>query len=519
MFPAGLVDLYERITQLKIKLVLFISILIIILLNPKIGYCVNLYLYNTENGTDILLKIQSPKGEWIQLALKEDVSKNGNVTRKIYRPTALLDDWNEWKLKGIFLNMAMMKWTAQTPEAESELLPTTKDRDYIILYQFIINLRDQIGSGYSAVVNMADLPFKLTVYDVNKMLIMSPNEDLIRHLGSFGYGIINATNVDIIEKAEKGSVSVILDPPFRDPYAVSISQFASKIQKPKESSPYLFIILPGLVIIIGLLAFSFYIINKIQKIQQDRNTLARNMSEMQRQMKSKDDKSVKPSKGDFIEQDKYYLDATLGAMRGVQQLLAERTATMQAGLPVYRIQNLIESIGAKLGGKWVDASRKRLSEIVRDMIGVDDSVTDFPNPVSIDELKQINWSEKFSSSVDKLTALVESRNVPEQTNRQIFEAIGRDVIATVVDAVDRNTKNSDPSIEEDLKRLLVMTNIKELDVKPGQLYNPDLHELVISSDPSLVTDRDQKITKVISRGLVLPSGKVIKSKVSIQRKV
>ncbi|MGB9597248.1 MAG: hypothetical protein ACPL7B_13285, partial [Candidatus Poribacteria bacterium] len=58
--------------------------------------------------------------------------------------------------------------------------------------------------------------------------------------------------------------------------------------------------------------------------------------------------------------------------------------------------------------------------------------------------------------------------------------------------------------------------IKELDVKVGQVYNPDLHELVVINDPSLVTDRSQKISKVISRGLILPNGKFIKAKVSIQ---
>jgi hypothetical protein len=62
-----------------------------------------------------------------------------------------------------------------------------------------------------------------------------------------------------------------------------------------------------------------------------------------------------------------------------------------------------------------------------------------------------------------------------------------------------------------------MTGMKEMDVKPGQVYNPDLHELVISNDPSLVTDREQKVTRIISRGLILPSGKIIKTKVSIQR--
>ena len=520
---------------MKTKLLLVISILVIIFFNPKSGYCVNLYLYNTEKGTDVLLKVQSSKGEWVQLALKEDTLKNGNVTRKIYRPVSPIDGWDNWKYD-IFRNIATMKWTAPIPEAESKLLPFTKDKDFITFYLFIVYLRDQIKSGYNAVVNITDLPFELIVYDVNKMLTMPPNEDLIKHLGSFGYGMVNATGIELINKAKEGSVSVILDPQFKEPYAVSMLQFTSKIPIPKEKSHYLFIVLLGLIFIIGLLAFSFYTMSKIQKIQQDRNTIARSMSEMERQMKSRDESSVKQSKGDLIERDKYYIDATLSAMREVQQLLAERTATMQLELPVYKIQAIIESIGAKSGGKWVDASQKRLSDIVRDMLGVvlpsihsgnrdggtrvDNSAMDFPDPMSIDEFKQVKWSEKFTPAINRLTALAESRNVSEQASRQILEAIGRDVIATVVDAVDRESnKNADPSIEEDLKRLLAMTNIKDLDVKPGQIYNPDLHELVISNDPSLVTDREQKISKVVSRGLILPSGKVLKAKVSIQRKV
>ena len=503
---------------MKTKLLLVISILVIIFFNTKSGYCVNLYLYNTEKGTDVLLKVQSSKSEWVQLALKEDTLKNGNVTRKIYRPVSPVDGWDNWKYD-IFRNITTMKWTAPIPEAENKILPFTKDKDFITFYLFIVYLRDQIKSGYNAVVNITDLPFELTVYDVNKMLTMPPNDDLIKHLGSFGYGIVNATDIELINKAKEGSVSVILDPQFKEPYAVSMLQFTSKIPVPKEKSHYLFIVMLGLIFIIGLLAFSFYTMSKIQKIQQDRNTIARSMSEMERQMKSKDESSIKQSKGDLIEQDKYCIDATLSAMREVQQLLAERTATMQMELPVYKIQAIIESIGAKSGGKWVDATQKRLSDIVRDMLGVDNSAMDFPDPMSIDELKQVKWSEMFTPAINRLTALVESRNMSEQASRQILEAIGRNVIATVVDAVDRDTKNADPSIEEDLKRLLAITNIKELDVKPGQIYNPDLHELVISTDPSLVTDREQKISKVVSRGLILPSGKILKAKVSIQRKV
>ena len=490
--------------------------LIIILLSPQIGYCMNLYLYNTENGADVLMKLQSPKAEWIQLALKEDVSKNGNVTRKIYKPTISHDGWDLWNYQNVFRNIATMKWTAKTPEAESKLLPFTKDRDFIIFYLFIIYLRDQIKSGYSAVINIAGLPFALTVYDVNKMLTMPPNDDLIRHLGSFGYGIINATGVDLIRKAEEGSISVIFDPPFKEPYAISMNQFTAKIEKPKERSPYLFIILPGLIVIIGLSGFSFYTMIKIKKIQQDRNELASDMSETESHTGSRDEESVKQSKDDFSEREKYYLDVALGAVREVQQVLVEQTATLQAGLPVYKIQSLIESIGVKLSGKWVDASKKRLSEIVWDMPGIDDSTAEFPDPVSIDEFRQIKWSERFTPAINRLTTLAESCNLSKQSSKQVLEAIGRDVITTVVGAVDRE-KNLDSSVEDDLKQLLAMTGMKEMDVKPGQVYNPDLHELVISNDPSLVTDREQKITRIISRGLILPSGKIIKTKVSIQR--
>ena len=62
-----------------------------------------------------------------------------------------------------------------------------------------------------------------------------------------------------------------------------------------------------------------------------------------------------------------------------------------------------------------------------------------------------------------------------------------------------------------------LVGIKEMDVKPGQVYNPELHELVIDNNKSMITDRQQKITKVISRGLILPDGKIKKAKVSIQR--
>jgi hypothetical protein len=499
----------------KTKLFLLTSMLIVIMLSPKIGYCMNLYLYSTENGADVLMKLQSPKGEWIQLAFKEDVSKSGNVTRKIYKPTISNDGWDLWNYQNVFRNIATIKWTTKTPEAESKLLPSSKDRDFIIFYLFITYLRDQLKSGYSAVINIAGLPFALTVYDVNKMLTMSPSDNLIRHLGNFGYGIINATGVDLIRKAEGGSISVIFDPPFKEPYAISMNQFTAKIEKPKERSPYLLIILTGLVVIIGLLGFNFYTMSKIKKIQREKNELAPNLFETESHTGPKDEESVKQSKNDFSEREKYYLDIALSAVREVQQVLAEQTTTLQADLPVYKIQSLIESMGAKLNGKWVDASKKRLSEIVRNMPEID-ATAEFPDPISIDEFREIKWSERFTPAIKRLITIAESRNLSKQVPKQELEAIGRDVITTVVGAVDRE-KNLNPSVEDDLKQLLAMVGMKEMDVKPGQVYSPDLHDLVISNDPSLVTDREQKITKIISQGLILPSGKIIKAKVSIQR--
>ena len=146
-------------------------------------------------------------------------------------------------------------------------------------------------------------------------------------------------------------------------------------------------------------------------------------------------------------------------------------------------------------------------------------------------IKNIDISEalKVKGVITVLTAI----DVPGSNlfgivikNQQIFvkdkARYYGDVVAMVVDAVDRekNVKVSlDTSVESDLKQLLSITGIRELEIKTGQTYNPEIHELVISSDPSLVTDREQKITKIISRGLILPNGKIIKAKVSIQRRV
>jgi hypothetical protein len=493
-----------------INQVFFATILIMAFLSIQNAYCANvdLYIFSTSNNDSILLKMQSFAGEDIQIVLKEETVKDGNM--KIYKPVMQNELWDYWKFN-FFLNLAKIR-------SKDDIIKSTPYDDYIIFYRFIQFIREQVKSGYSSTIQFAGQQIDITVYDVRKMLEAKPNEDIIRRLGSFGYGIANASGVDLIKKSQESSISVVLPIPFKELFANSIRQFAEKIQQPTQISPYLFIILPCSLIIIGLIIFSIYIFRKSQRLQLEKAKIMRDMSEMERKNRSVVEK---PNKNivDYSQRDRYCLDLSLNAISDIHQILTDQVIAMQAGKSVIKIGSLLESISAKVSGNWIDVSKKRLSQIVQDMVKTTPSITNIPKPESIDEFKQVDWRKEFIPVINSIIASAESSNEPSQESQQILANIGRDVIVPIVDAIDRekSKRSLDISIDDDLRQLLIIAGIKESDVKIGAVYNQDLHELVVMNDPSLVTDREQKISKIVSRGLVLSNGNIIKAKVSIQK--
>ncbi len=197
--------------------------------------------------------------------------------------------------------------------------------------------------------------------------------------------------------------------------------------------------------------------------------------------------------------------------------LSDRIISAELRLPINKVQSLVESISNKIDRKLAEIVRKRLNEILQNSnitTGLDMNLN---IPDNIDEFNRINWHEKVDFMLDRLTKALIS---PDDSYKKVAELIAHDIVTVIVSAIDgeKNIHGStDSSIENDLKNLMEILGIKEIEVTPGQAYDPEIHELVIDNSRSMTTDRQQRVTKVISRGLILPDGKIIKAKVSIQR--
>jgi len=89
---------------------------------------------------------------------------------------------------------------------------------------------------------------------------------------------------------------------------------------------------------------------KMRSLQEEKRKLARDISDMARQIKTTDDKSVKGNKDESAQRDRYCLESALGALWDVHKLL-QRPDMTKVDLPINKIQNLLDSIGCKNGRK------------------------------------------------------------------------------------------------------------------------------------------------------------------------
>ncbi len=508
MSRVGLVDNIRR-SRLKILILFGISSMVILLCFQCV-YCANfdLYIFSSDNDEEILIKIQSFAGENIQIILKEDVIKDSNI--KIYKPVMENELWDYWKFS-IFLDLAKIS------ESKNNQKNSTDENDYVTFYRFIKLIKDKIGSEYSSIIQFADEQINITAYNINNMLESEPSEDIIRRLCIFGYGVDNANYDFLLKKSKEGATSVVIPLPFKEIFANSVRQFAKNVKKPIHISLYTVVVLILSLAVICLVIFIFREGKKSKKIRRENARLLRNLANIQHQSqsiseKAKDIKDI----ADNPQTESYYLDLFFNVILDIYKFLNNQITITRTDESIKKIELLLESISSKVNGNWVDVAKKRLFEIVKGALKTDSSELNISKPKSIDEFQKIDWSKEFMPIVDKLTTCVKSGNEPSQESKQLLAEIGRDVIAPIVIAIDREKGNIDPSVEDGLKELMTITGIKELDVKLGQVYNHALHELVVINDPSLVTDRDQRISKIISRGLILPDGNIIKAKVSIQ---
>lgn len=469
-------------------------------------YCeeLSLYIYMTDaaDKEKVLLKIQRPNKEWLQYIFDEDVYKQGNITRKIYKPLESLDNWNKWKYEWL-INLSKAVLESQSNENLQQI-------DHVLYFRLIKFLQEKVKSNYSA--NIQQLNAK--VYLVNKMIESPPDDILTKHLITFGYGF-ETTEPDEIEKMiKKGYDSAILPQPFKVSFHTSMKDYYAKIPKAINFRLYLYFI-PTLIVLLILIVAGFYTRAISQRAFHNNQLLKKRLADLDIQLKTENEKIIQQYKNELAEKEREYLKTTSKVLEDLWQLLSERIISVSAKLPISKIKELVESIGNKINGTMIEIVRKRLNEILQNNNTGLDLHLNIPD--NINEFSKVNWHDKYNSMLDRL---IEASTSSEVRYKKVSELIARDVITVIADAVDikKNIHGSvESSIENDLRTLMDLVGIKEMDVKPGQVYNPELHELVIDNNKSMITDRQQKITKVISRGLILPDGKIKKAKVSIQR--
>ncbi len=242
------------------------------------------------------------------------------------------------------------------------------------------------------------------------------------------------------------------------------------------------------------------------------------MADLDIQLKKENEKIIQQYRDDLVAKERECLKGISKVLEDLWQILLDQIVSAETKLPINRIKLLVESISDKTNSEWTETVKKRLNEILQNSTSITtESDLHLNIPDNIDEFNRINWHEKFSSMLNRLVKALASL---DDNHEKVAELIARDVVAIIIDAIDGEKSihgNVDSSIENNLKSLMEILGIKEMEVSPGHTYNSQIHELVIDNSKSMATDRQQRITKVISRGLILPDGKIIKAKVSIQR--
>lgn len=464
------------------------------------GICedLNLYIYQINNQK-VLLKIQSSNNDCVHYAFKEDSYKQGNIIRKIYKPYEDADVFHKW----IWLtNLAKSLISNQLSE-------DTYQPDYVYYFRLIKFLQDKVISGYSANIEINQLSINAKIYIVNKMFESQPDDSLTRDLFAFGYGVKAIDTDDIKKLLEKNHDPIILPQPFRESFYLSMKDYYAKIPKTINLRLYLYLT-PILLVFIILIASGFYIRLVLQKANRDSQLLKKRLADLDIQLKTENEKLIQQYKGEIVEKERDCLEIISSVLKDLWQIFLDQIISAETKLPIYKIKELVESISKKANSSWAELANKRLNELLQDL-----SASYLYIPDNISEFNKINWHEEFNSVLEKLRNALASYN-----HRKISELIIHDVIIMIASAIDGEKYihgNVDSSIEGDLKSLLEIVGIKEIDVSPGHTYNPQIHELVIDNSKTMVTDRQQRITKVISKGFILPDGKIIKAKVSIQR--
>lgn len=453
-------------------LAIFLSVFVI-----QFCYCqeLSIYIYKTDK---VLLKIQNSNNDSWQYIFEEDVYKQGNIIRKIYKP---YED-NKWKNDWLInLSKTILGNSA------------TQQIDNVLYFRLIKFLEERTKSNYSA-----DIPqIKAKVYLVNKMMKSQPDDILTKQITNFAYGFETTETEEIKKMLSKGYDSVILPQSFKESFYAEMKDYYAKIPKSINIRLCLYLI-PTLLTLIILTASVFYIRAISQRAYRNNQLLKRRLADLDTQLKTENEKITQQYKNELAEKEK----ECRKTIKNLWQLVSDRI--INAKLPISRIKELSYSIASKTN--TIEIVRKKMNEILQDIeLGINIQ----------DNIGKIHWYETYNIMLDRLMKTIASLDA-----MKINELIARDVVTIIVSAIDMEKNingNIDSGIEKELKSLMELVGIKEIDVKLGEVYNPDLHELIIDNSKSMTTDRQQKITKIISRGLILPDGKIIKAKVSIQR--
>ncbi len=272
---------------MKTFLSAFIFVLSIILIQNS--YCgeLSLYIYTIDDpgNEKVLLKVISSENEWWQYAFKEDVYKQGNITRKIYKPEGKIDKWkNEW----------LIDLSKLFPENQLNKNIDEEQLDYVLYFRLIKYLQEKVKSGYSS-----KLSSNAEVYLINRMIESQTDDTLTKHLTIFGYGYQTYQTDEVKKLIEKGYSSIILPQTFKEPFYISMKDYYEKIPKAINWHLYLYF-LPILLIFIILISAGFYIKAVSQKANRNSQLLRKRLADLDSQLKKESEKITQQYKSKVL---------------------------------------------------------------------------------------------------------------------------------------------------------------------------------------------------------------------------
>lgn len=453
---------------------------VLCLAQPK---SVDLYLFALDN--QVLMKVNFGDEGWIQIIFDQKSEVQGNVSRKFYII-------RNGKWKGALMR-TIIEPSIIEHSSKGEVSTTDNKFPYKVIQSILSELK---GIKVSRFGNS-----DITLYDVRSLLRAEPDEDSIYKLAFFGFGT-QGVSLDTAIKKLRSETSSILPEPFNAQFMAYVPEYVSKIPKRIDKTKLLVNVAIGFVFA-AMLAAALYWMAMLRKADRDIRTLRAKIKRFEFIEPSR----ISHEKGSSITlQDRQsdIINHVGIILQSFEKVINEKLFLAKTGIPIGRIRDLIKEICGE-GDLLIKSLNDRLIGIIRDVVALNGLLN---KANDLKKIKETNWEEEFSSQLDGLMNPIRF----EMGNIEVASRIGREIVAVLIESMDIK---GDKSNEDKLGELTSIIGARILNVNVGDVFNPKYHDLII--DDKLVTDREQRITKVISRGLVLPDGSVIKAKVSIQR--